>query len=495
MKSSLESSFAMTDEGLSYAVYGSSVISQSRLYDHSVFEMSDLPEGATVIKAFLYWSGELDPSKSADTKVELKGPDGRVTVIHAERVWTNVVSGLVYVSKAEVSRYLKAKGTYEISHIDADPLEPGKTASGLKKKATYTLGGWGLVVVFKDPHIKSAAHIQIYDGLLYLPSGESQREGKFGLTRLGHTVEKKTLYPETVVKIQGWKPAQPGVLDLAVICGFGRPWDAGSVLVDGAPLTGQEDFAGNAGFSWDVNRDLVFLKKTPPDAQHEIEFLPDYNSIMPVAVVAKFGSPQKDEILRLAASYANQAARIDHMEFFGRGGNALEGRESSVKEYLKGLLNAKAIGLFETVKGMEWGDPYDIHLALGQLYFEKNLLDLAEMELKEAARSGKPDAQASISLGQLYYKRGEIEEAIRCFLAAKEISGGNLQVAQDLGICFMQRGLLKEAAAQFEEAIRLDPRDPTPYRCLSSIYGRQGRLARKVAILKRMEAAREGPGR
>ena len=479
VKFSLEPSFEITGPGLSYAVYGRSVISQSTLYQHSAFQMGSLPEGASVVKAFLYWSSELEAHKSADTKIELKDPQGAVTVINAEKVWTNIVSGLVYVSKAEVSGYLKGSGTYEISHIDADPIEPMEIAGRIKKKAHYTLGGWWLVVLFKDPHVKSETNIQIYDGLLYLPSGEGQREGR--------NVSKKALYPQTIVTMKDPGLAQATTLDLATICGFGRPWDGGSVAFDGVPTSGREDFTGNAGFSWDINRDLISLGKMKGRKQHEIEFLPDYNSIMPVAIVAKFDNPQRDEIVRLAASYVEQADSIEGFEFFDLRDSALENRESAVKTYLKDILHAKAVSLFKTIKNLNLNDSYGLHLGLGRLYLKENQFDLAEMELKEAANSSTEKAQAYLSLGQLYYEKREIDQAILYLKDAKKLSGDNPIVFQNLGICFLQKGLLEDAVKEFEEAVRLDPADLTSYRCLYNIYDSQGRSDKKSAVLKRIE--------
>lgn len=487
-KPSLELSFEETQQGLTYAVYGESVISQKRLRPDSPLDLSDLPEGV-IVKAFLYWAGELEPRKSADTKVELKSPDGSSSVIHAEKVWTDVVSGLVYVCKAEVGERIKERGTYTVSHIDADPLDPADIAGKVQRKAHYTLGGWALVVIFKDSAIKNTATVQLYDGLLYIPSGDAQREGRFGLERVGHDISKEDIYSETVLKMERKGPVQADMLDLTVVAGLGRPWDGGSILFDGEPISGKEDFTGSAGFSWDISRDIVHFTKG--STQHALEFLPDYNSVMPVAVVAKFGSLENSEILRIAASYIRQAERVDQLEFFTLRDSTFEGREFAAKDYVKDILQSKAAVLFKTAKGARLSDPYGLHAELGRLYLEKNIPDLAEMQLKEAARSEKADAQVFINLSRLYYEKRQMDEAVRWLGKAKDLSGNDPLIHLNLGICSLQMGFVDDAVAQFEEAIRLDPVNPAPYHCLVGIYESQGRIARKVAVLKRLERTQQ----
>ena len=472
VKPSLELSFEETQQGLTYTVYGESVISQNKLHPDSVVDISDLPEGAVIDKAFLYWSGELEPRKSADTKVELKSPDGNSTVIHAERVWTNVVSGLVYVSKAEISGRIKERGIYNISHIDADPLEPVEISGKVKRKAHYTLGGWALIVIFKDPALKAKSNIQLYDGLLYVPSGDHG----------------------TTLKIKDEGSVQAGMLDLAVISGLGRPWDGGSILLDGEPISGREDFTSSAGFSWDVSRDLIPLKGAR-SAQRELGFLTDYNSVMPVAVIAKFGPAQNSEIFRIASSYVRQAARVDQLEFFALRDSAFEDREFAVKDYIKDILRSKAAALFNTAKGSNLSDPYSLQVELGHLYLEKNMLDLAEAHLKEAVNSEKADAQVFISLSRLYYEKRQIDEAVRWLNKAKAVSGDDPLVYLNLGIYSLQMGLVDDAITEFKEAIRLDPSNPAPYHCLYGIYEAQGRTARKVAVFKRLENAEKQDSR
>jgi tetratricopeptide (TPR) repeat protein len=452
---SLKLSLNITEEGLNYAVYGKSVISQTKLYSHSAIDINNIPQGASIIKAVLYWSGELEGYKSADTKVDLKDSEGNVATINADETTTTVISGLVYVSKADITKYIKGNGTYEISYIDADPLESNKTH--------YTLGGVALLVIFKDPQIKSTNNIQIYDGMMYITN--------------------KTLFT-----IQTPPLPKITLLDLALISGLGRPWDGGSVVFNGLPIGGKEFFAGNAGLSWDINRDLIFLDASLIKKEYTLEFMPDYNKVMPIVLITKFGELNKEDILRVAKSYIEQANNIDSIEIFDLKDSALEEREFTAKYYLKEILRTKAISLLKNIKSLNAQEAYELHLMLGKLYLEQDELDLAEKELKEALTLKKDNYLTYLNLSQVYYKKRDIDGAILYLKKAKELSRGNWLIYLNLGTCFMQKGLLEEAINQFEEAIKLDPKNLTPYYCLSNIYVSQGETKKQVEILHKIEA-------
>jgi len=81
--------------------------------------------------------------------------------------------------------------------------------------------------------IKGTNSIQIYDGMMYV------------------TNKASFTIPTPIV-------SKTALLDLAIVSGLGRPWDGGSVILNGLPIGGKEYFAGNAGLAWDINRDLIF---------------------------------------------------------------------------------------------------------------------------------------------------------------------------------------------------------------------------------------------
>ena len=487
LKFALEPSFSMTERGLCYALYGKSVISQNKLELHSTFEIRDLPEKTSAIKAFLYWAGEVEAYKTADTKLELKDYEGNVSIIHADKVRSNVISGLVYVSRADVTEYIKGNGIYEISYIDADPLEPVEIAGKIKKKSYYTLGGWALAVVFKDPSINDKSNIKIYDGMIYMQSGEAKREGKYGLRRLGHDISKETLYSQTTVKIDNPGLPDARMVDFATITGFGRPWDGGSVTFDGSPISGREDYAGSAGFCWDITRDLIFLEKGQKQPEHEIEFITDYNSIMPLAIITRFGNLEKSEIMRLASSYITQSEMVNTLNFFDVRDSTFEQREFMAKNYIQEILRAKAIALFNTLKRLDVNIKHDLHLELGKLYLEQNRLDLAEMELAEAINQNTEDSRGYFNLSQVYYRKRDIDKAIFYLEQAKKRADNGYLICQNLGTCFLQKGLYEEAIEQFEEAIKLNPEVLTSYYCLYNIYEAKKQTAKKIYILKLIE--------
>lgn len=471
LKLSIEPAINKSGEGLCYAVFGQSVISQGKLYTHSAIDIDNIPKDAKVLNAVLYWAGEVEPYKSADTKIELTDPAGKIININAEKIWTTMISGLVYVSKADVTQYIKANGKYKISYIDADHIEPAEIKGKIIKNSYYTLGGWGLIVIYKDPEIKTISNIQLYDGMLYVTTDKYSKGDRASL-KIGEPIS-----------------VEPDAVDIATISGFGKPWDGGSITFDEASVSGKEYFAGNAGFSWDINRDLVFLDGHSRKKQHVITFMPDYNNFMIMAVIAKFGKVEQNELLKLADSYIAQSSKINASDFLDLRTSESTDREFMLKNYIREILDSKAIALVEKIKNLNSAadKTYEFQMVLGKLYLEQNKLDLAEMIFKELMNAKKNDYLVCFNLSQVYYKKRDLDNAIFYLTKAKETSPNNAIVLLNLGICLSQKGSFAEATNQFEELIRLDPNNLTPYYCLYNIYERQNDEKKKITILKQID--------
>jgi hypothetical protein len=115
----------------------------------------DLPPGATVTSASLYWSAL---SSSEDVAIEglikLTSPGGAESAVGADRVdHSDLSQGAAYQAFADVTALVQAGG--------AGPW----TASGAEVKAIPgAYAGWSLVVVYNDPTL-SPGRVAIFDGM------------------------------------------------------------------------------------------------------------------------------------------------------------------------------------------------------------------------------------------------------------------------------------------------------------------------------------------
>ena len=480
----LETSFVAEERGIDYAVFGESVISQNELKAHSAFDIDILPEGSEVLRALLYWVGEREGHKAASTKVALRDAEGRNHAIYAEKIWTNVVSGLLYVCRADISAKITGNGAYELSYIEADPLEPVTFGDQKLEKAHYTIGGWGLVLVYRDPGETRTRQVHIQDGMLYIPSGEALRTGIYGDKKIGHDISKEDVYPDAKIILNLPGAAKSPAIDMTIISGYGHPLDGGSVLLDGKRLTGWEDFVANAGWAWDINRNIIFLDESERKNQYEIEFSPDYNSVLPIAIVTKVGPVDDEEILRLASSYILRADDVGKKAFYDTRDPDYKRKEYAAKGHIKNILNAKALAAIRSIADRGLRSPYELYIDLGKLYLEQRRYDLAEIQLLAAMKIHPDDYQVYYQLGRLYYRERDIDRAIDCFKKAGSLSNKNAEILQNLGTCYSQKGLWFEAVGHFEQAIRIDPENMGALLALREIYDSQYRLKDKVRIIK-----------
>lgn len=119
----------------------------------------NLPAGAVVEKAYLYWAG----SGTGDLNVTLNGED-----ITAQRVFTVVqtTSQLPYFSAfydATDIVLAQGNGVYQLSNLDLTAVIPTYCPLG------GNFAGWAMVVVYADSAAPSN-QINIYDGLQAMPS-------------------------------------------------------------------------------------------------------------------------------------------------------------------------------------------------------------------------------------------------------------------------------------------------------------------------------------
>ena len=115
----------------------------------------DIPAGATVTSASLYWSALSSSENVAiEGSIQLTSPGGVASPVAAQRVdHADLSQGAAYQAFADVTALVQAGG--------AGPW----TASGAEVKAIPgAYAGWSLVVVYNDPTL-SPGRVAIFDGM------------------------------------------------------------------------------------------------------------------------------------------------------------------------------------------------------------------------------------------------------------------------------------------------------------------------------------------
>lgn len=150
----------------------------------------------------------------------------------------------------------------------------------------------------------------------------------------------------------------------------------------------------------------------------------------------------------------------------------------------------------------------DVYNQLALVYLDTGQLDLARFVLEKAQAEidgAKGNAQLYASLGQVYYRQGYAGNALESFKRALEIDPLQVTALQflasyhldnrayadaaplwervcgllpaeagpriNLGIAYRGLGRYEEAKRAYEEAMRLDPKNPEPLRNLGVLYG------------------------
>ena len=112
-------------------------------------------------------------------------------------------------------------------------------------------------------------------------------------------------------------------------------------------------------------------------------------------------------------------------------------------------------------------------LVLSAIYFEasqiSDLLDEALELARLATRLDDHDAVARFALGRVFLARGEYEQSIVALNLAIKLNPSLAQAHCGLGDSLAYLGRAQEAIPEFEEAVRLSPRDP--HRWAFSMYG------------------------
>ena len=89
----LQKVYSLEDQGVSFTADGNIIPTDNKIQAQSAISIVSLPRRAKVVKAFLYWSGEVLSVSSADTSVDLIPPSGRIRKVYAEDVWSALSGG------------------------------------------------------------------------------------------------------------------------------------------------------------------------------------------------------------------------------------------------------------------------------------------------------------------------------------------------------------------------------------------------------------------
>ena len=144
----------------------SSYSSAAGLNSSSTANLSGIPNGATIKKAYLYWAGS---GSTIDSQVTFAGNN-----LTADRLYKeNISSKDFFQGVKDVTNIVKEKlnGSYAFSNLSVDN-------GGAYYNSQTTLSGWSLVVIYEDNAITKANTIDLYEGF----KGSSYSQFNYSLT-------------------------------------------------------------------------------------------------------------------------------------------------------------------------------------------------------------------------------------------------------------------------------------------------------------------------
>jgi tetratricopeptide (TPR) repeat protein len=121
------------------------------------------------------------------------------------------------------------------------------------------------------------------------------------------------------------------------------------------------------------------------------------------------------------------------------------------------------------------------HYNLGNFYREKNLLDAAIAEYKEALAVRPNDAQGHNNLGLVYAAKGQVDAAITEYKEALAVRPNHVQAHNNLGAAYAAKGQIEEAIAEYKAALAINPNSVSARANLGEAYRRKGLLDAAVA--------------
>lgn len=147
-----------------------------------------------------------------------------------------------------------------------------------------------------------------------------------------------------------------------------------------------------------------------------------------------------------------------------------EGRTALAIERLE-----KAIELNKKNPHPDWTMVLLSRRGLAGAYFKAGSLDKAISEYVEVLKAAPEDAGAAFYLGSAYLEKGNADDAIEVFKHALLFAEGPLlkDIYNGIGGSYMKKGQIEEAAANYREALKIDPSDIAIIQNLKKAYGGQ----------------------
>jgi len=128
---------------------------------------------------------------------------------------------------------------------------------------------------------------------------------------------------------------------------------------------------------------------------------------------------------------------------------------------------------------------------LGNLYYEKGVLDEAVRYFSEALRIKPEYAEAHYNLGAALAQQGRLDEAITHFTKALRVKPYFAEAHYNLGIALARQSKLDKAIKHFTKSLRIEPENAKPHLYLGVALSQQGKL--DEAIKHYTEALRINP--
>ncbi len=256
---SMDTYYEETGADLTVWAKGNSFIKDGCLEKKSRIRLENFNE---ISKVVLVWSGEVR-SKGADFKrIALKCPSKVSRSVEADRVYEVPSAGIVYSCFADITSIYEGPGNYEIGNLVSHAITKEK------EKAVYSVGGYAVVVVYKDKKIKKKRKVRINSGILLLAPSE--------MHNLNILKKKSGLVP----------------VQISVVGGHGRKGNASANLINGISISGGEDWDGSSGEFWDVDTFEVEMSNIK-DTGAVLTFDSLLQWIYPVAVISVFEGEKK----------------------------------------------------------------------------------------------------------------------------------------------------------------------------------------------------------
>lgn len=133
-----------------------------------------------------------------------------------------------------------------------------------------------------------------------------------------------------------------------------------------------------------------------------------------------------------------------------------------------------------------------LYASMGEVYFLAGDLVKAEESLKSAVRSNPDQPNIHYNLAQIYDVSGRTEDAIKEYRLETDRNPANYLAFHNLGILYIEKNEFENASLCFETVVRLNPRDPSGYVQLASVYRKLGRVQEADAILRSVRQADRG---